>query len=154
MLVATDFLSDELQYIPCIHTPTGMFNIKVITIFGFLYITCNSSVVPILRPFWSFIGPYIFLNTFHPHVLRDEIICSVTAHVSQPYSTTGLIAVVYTFFSFVCFIYILSSQFFRQLGRFESPLLYLLGQLFYCYYYKWPVDPYCYYYKWPVDPNI
>ena len=30
------------------------------TRFGFLYITCNSSLVQILQPFWSLIGMYIF----------------------------------------------------------------------------------------------
>jgi hypothetical protein len=28
-LVVTDFFSEELKHIPCIHTPTGMFNIKI-----------------------------------------------------------------------------------------------------------------------------
>jgi hypothetical protein len=28
MLVVADFLPEELKYVPCIHTPTGKFNIK------------------------------------------------------------------------------------------------------------------------------
>jgi hypothetical protein len=30
VLAMTDFFSKELKYIPCIHTPTGMFNIRII----------------------------------------------------------------------------------------------------------------------------
>ena len=61
----------------------------VVTIFGFVYVTCNSSLVWILWPVWSFIGPYIFRNISCFHVLRDNLICSVFAHVSQPYSSIG-----------------------------------------------------------------
>jgi hypothetical protein len=42
-----------------------------VTILGFPHITCNSSLVPILQLFSSFIGPYICLSTFHSHDSRD-----------------------------------------------------------------------------------
>jgi len=62
----------------------------------------TSSLLLIFRPFWSFIGPYIFLSIFRSHVLRDGFIYCVSARVSQPYNTIGLISVVYSF-SFVYF---------------------------------------------------
>jgi hypothetical protein len=51
---------------------------------------CTSSLLLILRPFWSFIGPYIFLSIFRSHVLTDDFIGCVDAHVSQPYNSVGL----------------------------------------------------------------
>jgi hypothetical protein len=52
-----------------------------------LYITCNSSLVQILWPVWSFTGPNIFLNISCFHVSRDNFICSVFTHVSQQNSS-------------------------------------------------------------------
>jgi len=45
---------------------------------------------------------FFILHILHSKVLRDDFICSVIAHASQPYSTVVLIIVVYVF-SFVCF---------------------------------------------------
>jgi len=42
-----------------------------------------------------------FLVYSAPMFQRAEFICSVIAHISQPYNTTGLITVVYIF-SFLC----------------------------------------------------
>ena len=78
----------------------------VVTVFCLLYITCNSSLDQILQPFWSFIRPHIFLNIFHSQVLRDDFICSVIAHASQPYSTIDLIIVVHIFSFVSSYIYL------------------------------------------------
>ena len=74
----------------------------VVTIFDFLYITCNSSLVQILHMFCTFIGPYFVLSISCSHVLNEYFIFSLFAHISQPYSNICLITVVYIF-SFVCF---------------------------------------------------
>jgi hypothetical protein len=55
-----------------------------------------------LQPLWSFSGSYIFLSILCFHVLRDDFMCYVIAHVSQSYGTIGLIIVLYAF-SFVFF---------------------------------------------------
>jgi len=72
---------------------------SVVTVFGFLRITCNSSI------FWipqTFLGPHIFLNIFRSHFLKDVSIWSIIVHVFKRCSTVGLITVVYVF-GFVCF---------------------------------------------------
>jgi hypothetical protein len=68
-------------------SPFSILTFLVVTILCFLHITCNSSLVQILQPYWSFIGSYVLLSTFCSHVSRDNFICTVTAHVSQPYNT-------------------------------------------------------------------
>jgi hypothetical protein len=44
-------------------------NSIVVTVFSFVYITCDSSLVWILQPFWSFIRPSIFLSIYWFHLL-------------------------------------------------------------------------------------
>jgi hypothetical protein len=46
----------------------------------------------------SSIGKHVFLNIFRYRILRDDLIRFVTAHVSQPRNTIGLIIVVYFYF--------------------------------------------------------
>jgi hypothetical protein len=46
--------------------PSSLLAFIVVTIYGFLYITCNSSLFRILQAFWSFIGPYFFLVFYAP----------------------------------------------------------------------------------------
>ena len=67
----------------------------VVTVFCFFYVTCNPSLVQILEPFWSFTGPYVFLSIFCSHVFRDDVICYVIAHVSQPYNTIKFVLCVF-----------------------------------------------------------
>jgi hypothetical protein len=65
----TDLSSDILTRWPA---PSILFAVIVDTIFGFLYVTCNSPLVRILQSFWSLIGSCIFLSIFRFHVLRDD----------------------------------------------------------------------------------
>ena len=95
--------SPEILSVWCYHWSAYSSLLSVIvTIFGFLYIIFSTPFVQILQPLRSFIGPNVFLSTFHSHVFRDDFICSVIVHISKPYGTTGLITVVYIF-SFMCF---------------------------------------------------
>jgi hypothetical protein len=51
--------------------------------------------VPLFRP-------YTFLKTFLCHILSISSICSDIVHPSQPYTTTGLITLVYKMLDVFC----------------------------------------------------
>jgi len=58
ILFVTVLSSDILTTRPTYSNPLAF---VVVTVFGFLYITCNSSLVWILQIFWSFIGQFILV---------------------------------------------------------------------------------------------
>jgi len=66
MVLSSDILSRRPAHL-------SLLSVTVVTIFGFIYITCNSSLVWIFQPFWSFIGPYVFLSIFCCHVSKGWI---------------------------------------------------------------------------------
>jgi hypothetical protein len=79
----------------------------VVTVFGFLYITCNSSLVQILQLFWSFIGPYTYLSVrLSTLIFWNHFFCCVIAHVSQSYNTIGLTVIVHIFSFVSCHMYL------------------------------------------------
>jgi hypothetical protein len=88
----------------------------VVTLFCFFYVTCNSSLVQILQPFWSFTGLYVFLSIFCSHVFRDDLICSVVTHVSQPCNTIKFVLCVFIYI----YIYILMIMIVNALNLFVA----------------------------------
>lgn len=95
LLLPTGLLSSTLSVIPWsifttrpIHS--NLFFLISSTISISVHRSLNSWLVPIIHTPSPTTAPHIFLNIFLSHVLSLFVSISVTAHISLPYTTTGL----------------------------------------------------------------
>ena len=77
-------------------THSSFLTFIVVTIFGFLYVTCNSSF-SILQAFWSLIRPCDFLNIARSHISKNyyHLLCPCPYFTTTYYITVCLIIVEY-----------------------------------------------------------
>ena len=75
------------------------------------------------------LGHMSFLVYSAPTFQRPEFICSVIAHISQPYNTIGLITVEYIF-SFFCVVYYVGNLNFLCATQQHKQKWFLLGSIY------------------------